>query len=107
MLWDTVKHPELTDSIQQIPIEYQGKFNLVFTHYDLDKIFRRIGINEKQKAQRSKRIHQVSWGKKQKQDSQAPLSPKATQKTIEAWYCLSARSRRYSGDENSINQLPN
>jgi len=36
--WETVRHSELTDSIQQIPIEYQDKFNLVFTHYDLDKI---------------------------------------------------------------------
>lgn len=43
----TDSHQELTDHI--VPKEYYDRYPLVFSHYHLDRIIVRIGMNEKQK----------------------------------------------------------
>lgn len=47
-LWSfTNSHQELTDHI--VPKEYYDRYPLVFSHYHLDRIIVRIGMNEKQR----------------------------------------------------------
>lgn len=43
----TNSHHELTDHI--VPKEYYDRYPLVFSHYHLDRIIVRIGMNEKQR----------------------------------------------------------
>jgi hypothetical protein len=43
----TDSHQELTDHI--VPKEYYDRYPLVFSHYHLDRIIVRIGMNEKQR----------------------------------------------------------
>ena len=43
----TDSHQELTDHI--VPKEYYDRYPLIFSHYHLDRIIVRIGMNEKQR----------------------------------------------------------
>jgi hypothetical protein len=49
----TDSHQELNDHI--VPEKYYDKYPLVFTHYHLDRIIVRIGMNEKQRKSISHR----------------------------------------------------
>lgn len=53
-MWDSVSHQELTRIIEDSN-RYHQKYCLVFSHYDLDKILSRIGVNEQQKQARGRK----------------------------------------------------